>query len=232
MTDLSGLFREVEQLKADLSAEIVEQEEQGHEEAVSDRNAGWDAYSRWVYSDKTVWVVDKPRIARPDVSRREAATARLRGLRDSSDWYAVRYKAAEALGITGGQLAADRECWVNTLFSELGAAASHDRARQDLRALYRSARQRDVRQRIADMLVIRDGFAPEDLSTLDERDLTRLYRRRSTGCQASEEVVWAAGKELGYSRLRIWARLRPVQAGSCAALILGLLYLLLRYLMK
>jgi len=102
MEDLETSLRKVEDLRRDLSAEIVVQDEESHieQKAIYDVTGSRDgAHAANVeYIDENI--IDKPRITKPDTQKREAARQALQQLYGYSEWYSARYSAGKELGQT------------------------------------------------------------------------------------------------------------------------------------
>src|SRR3989344_111649 len=103
MEPLEDVLRRIEDLRTELSAEIVVNEEEGHYAypLPLDRvtYADTDPFERQqYYEENKEWVVDKPRIAKPDTQKRESSNTQLQQIYDSSEWYSARYVAGIALG--------------------------------------------------------------------------------------------------------------------------------------
>ena len=78
MEPLEDVLRRIEDLRTELSAEIVVNEEEGHYAypLPLDRvtYADTDPFERQqYYEENKEWVVDKPRIAKPDTQKRESS---------------------------------------------------------------------------------------------------------------------------------------------------------------
>lgn len=97
MEPLEDILKKIEILKRDLSAEIVTQED----------------------VPKTL-VIDKPRIAEPDIQKREVARSKLQKIYDSSKWYTARFTAGMALGIQSDEeLNKQGDIWINELLANI-----------------------------------------------------------------------------------------------------------------
>jgi len=98
-TDLNDAVKHVWRLEAaSLHAKIVLQEEQGHVEEVEVYpGSRYGTYDCW--DVENVWVVDAPRITKPDYEKRKAAKLELLKIYDFSKWRNARYFAAKALGM-------------------------------------------------------------------------------------------------------------------------------------
>ena len=93
-----GIVDKIKQLEGYLKAEIVVQEERGHDEVIpgSDRGSGPCSFDKvWDYD----YIIDKPRIAHPDTETRESARQELHQILDNSKWYQPirRYLCKRAL---------------------------------------------------------------------------------------------------------------------------------------
>ena len=115
MRPLKVALKRIEDLRRDLSAEIVLQEERGHYDDRKgyqtatydyDRHHDESYYSHWVTEDVptgrmiSVWIVDQKRIAEPDNEKREKARNELRRIYDSSNTHGVvKYATAKLLDI-------------------------------------------------------------------------------------------------------------------------------------
>ena len=202
MKPLQGMIEEVRNLKSDLNAEIIVQEEEGHEEYYS-THVGSPSYNSSYYVEwEGEYVVDKPRIVEPDTEKRQAAREKLQHLRESSPWYTVRYLAALALGIDGERLDKTVEELLAQLALDPGASENSDRI-VDARRLYEMARTSNLRLRTGRLIGINDAdILARELflvKSLDEDKVKYIYQAASSPADRK-----AAGKRLGYSSIRIW----------------------------
>ncbi len=83
-----GIVSRIMELEEDLYAKIVVQEEEGHYEIKKDQPMG---RPRGAYYDQDPleeeWVVDKPKITKPNTKKRQAARAELQKILDESRRY-------------------------------------------------------------------------------------------------------------------------------------------------
>ncbi len=136
MESLETELRRIAELRGDLSASLIIQEERGHDEVIpgSDRGSGPCSFDKvWDYQ----YVVDQPEITEPDTAKRESARALLQDIYDSSEWYSARYAAGWALG---KDLNDQFELWIETLKERLQAATSDvtRQASKDLEHMYQN----------------------------------------------------------------------------------------------
>ncbi len=101
---LEDAFGQVLKLERDLSAVIVHQEEVGHYEQ--------EKQHLDYYEVDNFYYVDIPRIAEPDVQKRDAARQQLQQVYDTSNWYSARYVAGRAFGAEVNSQAID---WIEQL---------------------------------------------------------------------------------------------------------------------
>lgn len=92
-----SILQRIGQLSRDLLAVIVVQEERGHVESWEKRGKGDEG--RNPYVSESDWIIDEPRITKPDMGKREAARKELQQIYDSSKWYQFirRYFATRTL---------------------------------------------------------------------------------------------------------------------------------------
>ncbi|RMF54938.1 hypothetical protein D6745_03695 [Candidatus Woesearchaeota archaeon] len=182
MESLEVALRRIWVLKKGLEANV----EEGHyEEQYIDCDAcvsgdSSSAGSCWGSCDchnipQKVWVVDE---IKPDVKKRNAARNELIELYNSSEWYSVRYKAAKALEVK--DLEERIPHWVSELADLLDPSKTAEplmrvRAVQDAGALMRLYSSPELMQ------LMKNAY---------EKDPQKIVRV-------------AAGKELGYNKLRI-----------------------------
>jgi hypothetical protein len=103
-----GLLWRISQLRRDLSAVVIVEEEKGHfqypnlgsghgmetwDYAGGDSWVDWDSIDRYNEAHKK-WVVDKPAVTEPDLKKRQEARAALEYIRDNSVWYNVSWHLA------------------------------------------------------------------------------------------------------------------------------------------
>lgn len=103
--DLEIILDQIMNLRRDLSAEIVIQEEKSHWEEVAYKGTpvgGERGDSYTTYRDEKI--IDLLRIAKPDTEKREAAKAELQKIYEREEFYLARYAAGTALGISKEQL--------------------------------------------------------------------------------------------------------------------------------
>lgn len=118
MRTLEQTLGEVERLRRDLSAEIVVQEGEEHQEEQYTERSDWNAYYR---ETENVWIVDKPRIAESDTEKRRNARTGLQEQYNSSLWYSARYAAGRALFVRNEELKRQIESWTGELGEKLQA---------------------------------------------------------------------------------------------------------------
>ena len=100
MESLEGALKIIEDLRKDLSAEIVVQEESGHKETKYSHSPGHHSYDPFGPDEYEANVIDQPRIAEPDNEKRAKVRNELRRIHDSSsESGVVKYVAAKSLGI-------------------------------------------------------------------------------------------------------------------------------------
>ncbi len=120
METLEKILSQVRGLRIDLSAEIVLQEEVGHwsdEPYQYKDDCGDGGRNSWT-EYRNVWVIDKPKIAYPNIEKQEEARQQLQQVYDSCPWYSARYKAGRALRLhVNSQL----KTWTSKLEEKLGA---------------------------------------------------------------------------------------------------------------
>ena len=103
MESLEVVLRKVGDLKRDLSAEVIIQEEKGHYEhsegvwVGGSRGGSNPGYYETEPSES--FVVDQYEIKAPDTQKIESARTQLQQIYDSSDWYSARYVAGKTLNI-------------------------------------------------------------------------------------------------------------------------------------
>jgi len=99
MTSYQKELKRLMELEQDLKSEIVEQEEKGH----------YDGYGGFVqeevrpgvikhYFEPMEYIVDQPKIAKPDIEKRKKAWHELEQMKKTSKYYRIRYRAQKALG--------------------------------------------------------------------------------------------------------------------------------------
>lgn len=216
MEVLEQILRKIDELRRDLSAEILIQEEEGHEEPISDHNAGWDADSRWIYSDETQWVVDKPEIREPDKQKREAARTKLQQIYDSSEWYSARYKAGKALDTPTEKLNEQPDLWLKELEKELDAEKLVHFDGPSSRNYREAVGGTSADWRGVDLGEAYDAEIPDHVKRLKAiKDTAELLRfsnynsikkllQRAYDSNIVPDVRKQAGKYLGKGRFRIW----------------------------
>ena len=218
MDSLEIILGKVECLKRDLSAEIVVQAEEGHWE----ETGGYHEIEHldWIEvfdsPKSSSYVVDQPRITEPDTEKRELAKMGLQQIYDFSGWCSARYVAGKAIKSQIGDLGT----WVGILSSELSFGnETHEKniinkAREDLNCLYEIVEDRLIREYIGDILEKGDKILLDEFqrgTELDKEELKRIYHKKLDKVKPSETDIRVAGKELGYSDLRIWSKLNPLK---------------------
>ncbi len=155
MNVLKAAIRKVEQLRRDLSAEIVIQEEDGHFEDIdaTPRNPDWGGYANCadmsyepIYEKR--WIVDKPAVKEPDTEKREAAKVELQQIYVLSKWFSVRYRTGKALDISDAELNDNMISWTKIL----GVDRDKPKARKDLRYMYKRLPNQDHRRMAGEAL--------------------------------------------------------------------------------
>jgi len=225
MDSLEIILGKVECLKRDLSAEIVVQAEEGHWE----ETGGYHEIEHldWIEvfdsPKSSSYVVDQPRITEPDTEKRELAKMGLQQIYDFSNWYSAKYAAGKAIELPQ-KVDSDLAEWVNTLSSELTLIFTPNpteeniikanKAREDLNCLYEIVEDRLIREYIGDILEKGDKILLDEFqrgTELDKEELKRIYHKKLDKVKPSETDIRVAGKELGYSDLRIWSKLNPLK---------------------
>lgn len=175
---LGNEIAEIEQLRADLSAEIViDKGEEGHEEYLYKHGeevyeggyyGGGSPWGSGPYDDESnnprIWVDGKPDITQQDTQKREAARERLHRIRENSDWITARYKARSALDDRiPVKIDHEFDLWFGELKMRLkGRIASLGEAysvQEDLLALYEDDVRvnRELRRRAGKLLGIKEA---------------------------------------------------------------------------
>ena len=216
MEPLEVVLRRTEDLRRDLSAEKVIQEEiwEEGEEILGD--------SSWNYGMPTgkyeKSVRTQPEIKEQDTQKRESAKQELQRVYDSSEWYSARYFARRALGDL--KLENLPNLWLSELEKRVNATKTlmkevddghYAEVYQEGRGYYGGSSPKWVPN------IIEKPFDEPDkevrIKAIDDyKELLRLsnsspikelikkaYRKNELA-----SVRRAAGKSLGYSMLRIW----------------------------
>jgi len=210
---LEETLAKVKRLRENLSAEVVVQEQEGHEE---DTYGPHNSYGIF-------YIIDKYRITNPDNQKRESAKQQLQQIFESHKYYSARFSAGQALysgewkneiSFRGksnveerwaGLLGQKRDLWKNELERELSTT--------DL----------EKKESIETDIL---GF---EIGTFSEKLIKQIY---SEGVH--KDLRKKAGIHLRYSPLRIWAHENPVGAtvGGIAATAAasGLGYMIYQYM--
>lgn len=187
MESLEIELRKIEDLRRDLSAEIVHQAEEGHyEEYMGYGKKGY--YGQSDPSPQRDWIVDKNRVAEPDTRKRRAARKALQQTYQSSEWYSARYAAGIALEFPDGKyyrgsskVDSEAQSWLDELNTRFEESETRSEAVRDLIYLHRIPHS--------------SGFPIRLLEQL----LRNAYKESTDKTEVRE-----IGKELNYSNFRIW----------------------------
>jgi len=192
MEPLEVVLRKIEDLRIDLSAVIVIQEEEGHSGTVQKKRARitYADVDPWDVEYEEGWIIDKPAVKEPDMKKRQVARQALQKVYDSSNWYSACYSAGIALEFPDGKYYRGRskvdsevESWFNELNNQIGSQEPETR----FKAIKDSIYLHRIRQT--------NGFPIRLLEQL----LKKAYKG-SANKTMTEEI----GKELDYSPLRVW----------------------------
>ena len=211
MEPLEVVLRKVEDLRSDLSAEIVHQEEEGHYEAVDPRYGYNQEFARRGLK-KERWVLDKARIAEPDTKKREVAKVELQKVYDSSEWYSARYTAGVALKVNTEELDEQIRSWLRDLERKLEAEVVVDTYIDHYRT---SGGPSTHEQDFYDDVEVKKPDVPTRIAAV--QDLGNLFKLSNSDSVKSllqqtyhfntrYNVRKQAGKYLGKSTLGIWFR--------------------------
>lgn len=232
---LEDVLRQVESFGGDLSAEIVVQEEKWHTEIEFTET---DAVLKWGDPGSPVKIIDKPRITKPDTQKREAAKQKLKQIYDSSEWYSARYNSGKALGSEVNNNLID---WISQLEKDIISTKTDmikfkvgthteqvEVSEQVLDSRYTWGSTPITETSIQDVKV--EDYKEKLVIVPDEivrekalKDISKLYRRSNSQQlkellikaykeNDSKEIRVTAGRELGYSNLRIRAHEHPIAA--------------------
>ena len=227
MVTLEEELARVEDLRKDLSAEIVIQKEEGHYE---NRNpsgtcshkhyGGGDSVGYWFTCeecDGDVRTVDKPKIAEPDTKKRELARQILQQIYDSSDWFSAKYISGEILE----DKTLNEKCnsWLNELERTLNATKLEVQYKR-LEANWRNVTS-DTYEPVYENVPVGEIEVPDyekrivatkDITKLYKFALRKLYRdsdhirkllKRVYRTNKVKDVRLETGRTLGYSGIRV-----------------------------
>lgn len=230
MGPLEDVLRKVEDLRRDLSAEIVVKEEEGHFEDREDRGGPGDEGRNLYSSDLIpVWIVDHPKIAHPDIKKREAAKLQLQQIYDSSEWYSVKYIISHSVGnyrhgmfVTELPFPTNLDIWTQDMRQRMNEPQKHQAYKLDI-------------LKDAGVLLIE----LRKLTWLSRCDDEQKLMKFIKDCYASDpdkEIRTQAARYLNYPTIRIWAHEHPVSATmagvAAAGAASGLGYILYQYFSK
>lgn len=219
MESLEVVLRRVNDLRSDLSAEIVVQEGEGHEEHFQTPfpESTSDKGMRDFLDGYDEWIVDKPKIAYPDVQKRELSRAKLQQIYAFSEWYSARYVAGQALGISNNQLLKQKEKWLIKISEEL-CLPNKERVYAGEKVVG------ELPNQYGNYNNMEDVTESIYMLQINENNMARKIH-------AKEDL-----KSLGYNRLILWGHLHPVASiiigvsFACAAS--GLIYGVFKYFNK
>jgi len=229
---LEEILGEVRNLSWDLHAKIIHQERDGYED---------EEYKLDYFTGRTIFVEIQPEISEPDTEKRETARKRLQEIYDTSEWYSIRYRTGSVLRVP--HLSNQLDKWIGDLACELIATQPAttsqpvlfgEGSHEDI--CYYSTKTKgtpDIKKR---KKAIEDAgrllHPPFYLSSLRKERLTAILK----GVYKKDEEASLrkdAGRQLGYSDLRIWTHEHPKAFISLAlastGTIAGLAYALTEY---
>lgn len=211
---------EVEILRRDLTAEIVLQDEEGRWEEPYIGSCASDAAALKA-QNRGDYIIEKPRIAHPDLQTQQDSRQRLQQVYDSNEFYSARYIAGKYLGLNvNNQLNKMIESWVKELEKGLSATRTEERKvdegcyveRYGKGGYYSGSNPEWESNMVMKTFIIPDlekrKKAIKDISQLyaitnnnpDIKSLLEYTHKRND----MKEIRIEAGKALGYSTLRIW----------------------------
>lgn len=225
------VLQNVEADRRDLSAVRVIQEEKGHYELeMKEITYEYDGHhgnsypkpskvTEEVPTGRKIWVVDVPKKTEPDYEKQKHARDRLQEIYTTSNWYSARYAAGSALQISQETLQNDLDLWISRLEDELKATKREERLVNQMKSSFTFVDQ-DVRLKaikdtaklfqISRVESVRDTLLSIYSGDKDEL-LAGAYEDvnedgEPVKCGYIAELRRVAGKELGYSSLKIWLR--------------------------
>jgi len=202
MEPLEVVLRRTEDLKRNLTAEVVIQEEKSHTELVEKASLAGNIWDEWTENET---IIDQPRIVKPDTPKREIARTQLQQIYDSSEWYSARYTAGSLIG---EDVARNVKNWCVDFEKRLGATKIEEDKNYrpyDVQSNTENPNQ-NSRIIVIDVETRRNALADAiqllKISNLPEiQELLKNEYLNNT----SDYVRVKSGKALNYSDLRIWA---------------------------
>ncbi|VVB78094.1 Uncharacterised protein [uncultured archaeon] len=208
MEKLEDVLMQVESLRRDLNAEIVIQE--GTEGHYEDREV-YDILSYTWWIEPGGYVEGEPRIAKPDTEKQETARKRLQETYNSCDWYSARYLAGNALGINSEILNKETDNWILDLKKrvQLSTTETVEVKSTERRFLYDDYSKDTITSNDYEDVEVTSQKSVDILENLDSKTRAREDLKYFYYNLPDKDMRKKAGKSLGYSSLRIWARENP-----------------------
>lgn len=262
MESLEIALEKIEELRRDLSAVIVVKAEEGHYESSSGacihkHYGGGDSYGYWFSCECEAdrWIVDKPRILKPDTEKREARKSQLQQIYDLSERYSARYVAGRNLGKSNAKLDSQIDSWIVglnerinatiTVMKDVEVEGSRGERRGSRGSYYNSGSSYEYIPGYEQQPFIEPNEDVRIDAVRDAEKLLKLSRNQKIKELLNEsywrnelnEVRKEAGKALGYSKPRIWVHEcmlddHLITKGIIITGALGLGYLLYQYFSK
>jgi hypothetical protein len=252
MESLEDILKKIEMFGKDLTAEKVLQEEKSHTENVTRESYSHSIWDTWVEEET---VIDQPRIAELDIEKREKALVELEEIYQYSEWYSARYAAGSTLG---KDITKDIPAWCANLEKRSWCTVQEKRNirywnngddvewghweffPESFTIVDKKERFRALNDAIA-LLKLSGSEKVSNLlfkvyeSTRKELLAGGHENVNDTGYPLNEGFIESmreeAGKALGYSKMRVWARNNEDKVALAAAGITGsIIYALVNYL--
>ena len=194
MDDLETTLKKVEDLRRDLSAEIVVEEAVTHLGYLHEVPKGLRgdegrhlSLEEIQYYQEQGEIVDRSAVMGPDMQKREAAKIQLQQVYNSSEWYSARFEARGALNINNKPLEDELKEWIQQLSDDLCAGEEREKWGQ-LPVSYTQYGP-----------PLTEFFPDIETQNRAHKDLEHMYHHLQ-----NKSMRILTGKTLGYSSIKIW----------------------------